>query len=430
MARGKTARGRRGGQRTTQQHHDPALLAAQKEAERREQIIADTRRTAAKWRPKIPEVRRCNFENYKNRFHGLDEKDYAIDVLVRGPTLEGQIRREQAKRRREELARIRQSYMLAYGGLKEEPRPYIQHSTRDSDEKARKEKKADVLQTNDTEIHRVRIQSQPVLGHLTSLLNETEQRSTPRTFLRPFKALVYYQPKMKEILATLEEKWADVEDLDESSSSEKRGDETPEEVEFVEAEDSKESAAEGQPKDDSEGGDVDIDDAASIVSVDSNAEDLDTINMFWELLYARAPATDSKDMSSELRSFLNKKLLTPEVEVDSVEALRDMRCYVNFVDNDIMPMYKQYDGTTAERVKYDDLWSLFRVGDLICMPAAGETAGRYHEIWRIYRIELPKAEASTRRRPSTSSPTTSTTTATTSAPSGTPSTSRRSRASG
>ncbi|KAI1365599.1 hypothetical protein F5Y08DRAFT_172256 [Xylaria arbuscula] len=357
MARGKTARGRRGGQRTTQQHHDPALLAAQKEAERREQIIADTRRTAAKWRPKIPEVRRCNFENYKNRFHGLDEKDYAIDVLVRGPTLEGQIRREQAKRRREELARIRQSYMLAYGGLKEEPRPYIQHSTRDSDEKARKEKKADVLQTNDTEIHRVRIQSQPVLGHLTSLLNETEQRSTPRTFLRPFKALVYYQPKMKEILATLEEKWADVEDLDESSASEKRGDETPEEVEFVEAEDSKESAAEGQPKDDSEGGDVDIDDAASIVSVDSNAEDLDTI-------------------------------------MDSVEALRDMRCYVDFVDNEIMPMYKQYDGTTAERVKYDDLWSLFRVGDLICMPAAGETAGRYHEIWRIYRIELPKAEAS------------------------------------
>ena len=87
---------------------------------------------------------------------------------MRGPTLEGQIRREQAKRRREDLARIRQSYMLAYGGLKEEPRTYI-HPSRDSEDKARKEKKADVLQTTDTEIHRVRIQSQPVLGHLTSL---------------------------------------------------------------------------------------------------------------------------------------------------------------------------------------------------------------------------------------------------------------------
>ncbi|KAI0421210.1 hypothetical protein F5X98DRAFT_294443 [Xylaria grammica] len=353
MARGKKSSGRRPGQRPTHHTHDPALIAAQKEAERRERILADTRRTAAKWRPKIPEVRKCNFENYKNRFHGLDEKDYAIDVLMRGATLEGQIRREQAKRRREELARIRQSYMLAYSGLKEQPRFYGQH-TKDSEERARKEKKIDALQPNDTEIHRVRVQSQPVLGHLTALLNETEQRSTPRTFLRPFKSLVYFQPKMKEILATLEEKWADVEDLDESSS-EKLGDTTPEEAEFVEAEEDKGATAEGS-KDDSDDDGDDDDDAASIVSVDSNAEDLDTI-------------------------------------MDSVEALRDMRCYVNFVDNEIMPLYKQYDGTSAERVKYDDLWSLFRVGDLICMPAAGETAGRYHEIWRIYRIELPKAEA-------------------------------------
>ena len=82
MARGQKRTVRRsGGQRATHHHHDPAILAAQKEAERREQIIADTRRTAAKWRPKIPEVRRCNFENFKNRYHGLDEKDYAIDVL-------------------------------------------------------------------------------------------------------------------------------------------------------------------------------------------------------------------------------------------------------------------------------------------------------------------------------------------------------------
>ncbi|KAI0424190.1 hypothetical protein F5Y09DRAFT_347977 [Xylaria sp. FL1042] len=351
MARAKQRLNKRPPQRSTHQHHDPVIIAAQKEAERREKIIADTRRTTAKWRPKIPEVRMCNFESFKNRFHDLDEKDYAIDVLVRGPTLEGQIRREQAKRRREELARIRQSYMFAYGVPKEEPRHYGQHA-KDSEERARKDKKNDALQPNDIEIERVRIQSQPVLGHLTTLLNETEQRSTPRTFLRPFKSLVYFQPKMKEILATLEEKWADVEDLDESSS-EKPSNATPDEVEFVEAGDNNESMDEGQSKDDS---DDNNDDTASVISVDSNAEDLDTI-------------------------------------MDSVEALRDMRCYVNFVDNEIMPLYRQYDGTAAERVKFSDLWSLFRVGDLICMPAAGETAGRYHEIWRIYRIELPAPEA-------------------------------------
>ncbi|KAI0866397.1 hypothetical protein F4860DRAFT_499790 [Xylaria cubensis] len=341
-------------QPSSQHHHtNPALLAAQREAERREKILADTRRTAAKWRPKIPAVRKCNFENFKNRFHGLDEKDYAIDVLMGGATLDSQIRREQATRRKEESARIRQSYMLAYGGVKEQSHHY--RRAEDAEERARREKKAEASQANDTEIHRVRIQSQPVLGHLTSLLNDMEQRATPRTFLRPFKSLVYFQPKMKEILATLEEKWADVEDLEETSS-EKPGNATPDEVEFVEAVDEKESTSEELSKDSNDDDTDEDDDVASIVSVDSNAADLDGI-------------------------------------MDSVEALRDMRCYVKFIDDEIMPLHNQYDGTTAERIKFDELWSLFRVGDLICMPAGGETAGRYHEIWRIYRVELPKPEA-------------------------------------
>ncbi|KAI0490039.1 hypothetical protein F4859DRAFT_523833 [Xylaria cf. heliscus] len=357
---GRTKRGGRRqaptSQRQHQHHHnDPVIAAAQKEAERRERILADTRRTAAKWRPKIPAVRRCNFENFKNRFHGLDEKDYAIDVLMGGATLDSQIRREQATRRKEEIARIRQSYMLAYGGVKEQPRYYDRYA-QDAEERARREKKAEASQPHDTEIHRVRIQSQPILGHLTSLLNDTEQRSTPRTFARPFKSLVYFQPKMKEILATLEEKWADVEDLEESSS-EKPGSATPDEVEFVDAGDDKDASGEEQSKDGNDDDDDEDDDVASMVSVDSNAEDLDGI-------------------------------------MDSVEALRDLRCYVKFVDDEILPLYTQYDGTTAERVRFDDLWSLFRVGDLICMPAGGETAGRYHEIWRVYRVEIPHAEAS------------------------------------
>lgn len=45
-----------------------ALQAARQEAERREKILQDRRRTDAKWRPKIPEVRKfTDFEAYKNR---------------------------------------------------------------------------------------------------------------------------------------------------------------------------------------------------------------------------------------------------------------------------------------------------------------------------------------------------------------------------
>ncbi|KAI1762738.1 hypothetical protein GGR53DRAFT_468083 [Hypoxylon sp. FL1150] len=350
MARGKP-RSKRAGPPPKQHHHhrehDPAVLAAQKEIERRERILADRRRTEAKWRPKVPEVRKLNFESFKNRFDGLDDRDYAIDVLMGGAALQGQIRREQAARRKEELARIRQKYLISYGiggG-----HTHVGPQRRDAPEKSKRDKRAEAAQPNEVEIERVRIQSQPILGHLTSLLKDTEQRSTPRTFVRPFKALVYFQPKMKEILATLEEKWADYEELEEIESE--KVIDSPEEVEIVESLDSKDNDTSSQV------GSDDDDDTESLVSVDSNAEDLDTI-------------------------------------MDSPEALRDMRCYVNFIENEIMPLYSQFDGTSAEKVKFDDLWSLFRVGDLIHMPAAGETAGRYHEVWRIYRTEVPEVEAS------------------------------------
>ncbi|KAI1492017.1 hypothetical protein F5X96DRAFT_628964 [Biscogniauxia mediterranea] len=357
MARARRGGGRRTTTQTRVRHHeqDPEFILAQKKAERRQRIEADRRRVEAKWRPKIPEVRKLNFESFKNRFHDIKEKDYAIEVLMGGAGLQAQIRREQAARRKEDLARIRASYFSVYGASLNHAR--VPQPKRDAEERARRERRAEMTQTNDAEIHRIRIQSQPVLGHLTSLLNDTEQRSTPRTFMRPFKALVYFQPRMKEILKTLEEKWGDVEDLDESDSI--KVSETPEEVEIIEKDSIKEkepgSTSEGEGENEGEGEDDD-DDTESLMSVDSNAEDLDGI-------------------------------------MDSAEALRDMRCYVDFVDREVMPLYQRYDGTGATKVRFDDLWSLFRPGDLIYMPSAGETAGRYHELWRVYRTELPEPEA-------------------------------------
>lgn len=67
---------------------------------------------------------------------------------------------------------------------------------------------------NDTSTHRIRIQSQPILGYLTQLLAGNEavvHRSWPRTFFRPFRPLIYFQPMMKSILANLEEKWGTIE---------------------------------------------------------------------------------------------------------------------------------------------------------------------------------------------------------------------------
>ena len=317
-------------------------MALQKEAERRERILADRRRTASKWRPKIPEVRKVDFEHFKNRFQDVEEPDYAIDVLVAGSGLQGQMRREIGQRRREAAARRRQVYMDMVG------RSSSRRGKQDALDKPKLGKKGDFLQPGDAEIQRIRIQSQPVLGHLTSLLNDTEVRSTPRTFVRPFKALIYFQPKMKEILATLEEKWADVEDLDDEQSE--TVEITARDADIVVGGET----AQGEDKDSPD----DEDDTESLQSVDSNAdEDFDTL-------------------------------------MDSPEALRDMRCYVNFIDEEVMPLYNRFDGSRETKVKFEDLWYLFRPGDLIYMPATGESGGRYHEVWRIYNVTVPKPLAS------------------------------------
>ncbi|KAM5355024.1 hypothetical protein ACJ41O_001670 [Fusarium nematophilum] len=332
--------GRRPAQTRSTREHDLEFAELRKEAERRERILADRRRTASKWRPKIPQVRKVNFENFKNRFQDVDEPDYAIDVLMAGSGTQAQIRREHGQRRREEIARFRQSYLSLRNNGVAPPRktdPY---------EKARREKRGEAVQLSDTEIQRVRIQSQPVLGHLTSLLNDTEQRSTPRTFMRPFKALVHFQPKMREILATLEDKWADFEDLE------------SEESEPVEVSANEDADVEVVEDGDSSSDKDKDDDTESLDSVDSNAEeDFDSL-------------------------------------MDSPEALRDMRCYVNFIDSEILPLYNRFENTDTDRVKFDDLWSLFRAGDLIYMPASGETGGRYHEVWRIYKVQAPEPETS------------------------------------
>lgn len=208
---------------------------------------------------------------------------------------------------------------------------------------------------------RIRINSQAVLGHLTSLLGETERRSTPRTFVRPFKPLIYYQQKMKDILTALEEKWGDVEGLEEENSE--TSGEIADDIEYLDeasVETSKdaaqdEEAADGSASDDDDE-DYDDSDRKSLQSVDSNAEDQELI-------------------------------------MDGVQALRDMRCYVNFVDTEVMPLHSQYNGTSATKVRYEDLWSLFRVGDLIYMPASNDNSGRYHELWRVYRIKSPQPDS-------------------------------------
>jgi hypothetical protein len=171
-------------------------------------------------------------------------------------------------------------------------------------------------------IQLVRIQSRPVLAHLAKVVEEVWSLETPRTFCRPFSVFIYFQPMMREALDHLEKGWAAAEIGDTSTEDTKEG-VTESKIAEVAAGEEQESTQKPSEADSTNG-----------------------------ILY-------------------------------SAEALRDMRCYVTFVDDEIMPLYDQYSDRTRRKIRFDDLWLLFRMGELVYVsPETGfSTTNDSERMW-------------------------------------------------
>lgn len=89
----------------------------------------------------------------------------------------------------------------------------------------------------------------------------------------------------------------------------------------------------------------------------------------------------------------------PEPPVDNcTEALAAMRCYVKFVDDEIMPQYAQFETLKAvddPKIRFSDLHYLFRTGELVYRPYGSDTSGKGDprewkrtgkRLWRTYGI--------------------------------------------
>jgi hypothetical protein len=233
--------------------------------------------TVPERKPAIPEYRKSNFEGFKNRF-SEDMSVYAIDVLVADGDLENDIRRELLTRRAKTRNGKREAQVQV-------PKASVQPMARGW-------------------IQRVRIQSHPIIYHLSKAVGESWPTSTPVTFHRPFKLLIYIHDQMKKRLADLDSKWAYEERLQSKEQSDK------------------------------------------------------------EMLEGNRNADDAVGVDDEFTDLIE----------DSVEALRDLRCCVDFVTKELLPLCKQFDGTAMHRVRFDDLWLLFNVGDLVWASDAVDLA--------------------------------------------------------
>lgn len=308
----------------------------------------------------MPEVVRLDFENFKNSYEE-DRPIYAIEILVAPPNMEVQIRAE-AERRRGLNVYAQYSWSLAQDLFDEWARMdggWKGTASKDTNPVSKQQQLGPGTdmssQADNKVIHRIRIQSFPVHGYLQRLLGEPRRRFCHRTFFQPFRTLIYFQPKMKEILAVLEENWSGKEQVEHDKVPEVE--KSPTHTESDKTSPIFQSIENLEPKP----GNVSETEEDDMVSVRSDDES----------------TTES----------LNRMM-------DSLEALQDMRCYVDFVDKEIMPHYNFLKGSEARKVAFHDLWCLYDVGGLVYAPTTGGEDDSYQDVWRVYQVIPPRSYVS------------------------------------
>src|SRR5947207_9234419 len=170
------------------------------------------------------------------------------------------------------------------------------------------------IEANDTWIQRVRIQSKALL-RIFSKVTGYEWGTNPHTFVRPFQYLIRYHERFKEELRRM--------DSEMSLTQETHGS-----------------------------------DGAVVAAVQLKAEPRE----------ARIPPAGTLDSAGEAQSPPAPADKDGQVHETDPTALEDLRCYIKFVEERILPELKRYrevSNSTRLKIRFDDLWYLFRSGDLI-----------------------------------------------------------------
>jgi hypothetical protein len=214
--------------------------------------------------PIIPEVRKCSFEQFVNRF-SLEETGYAVEYLEAGAELGLEMTYEVTRRHRSKVKNYEDKNTIEY-----------------------KSRRFDGGLSSGDWIQAVRIQSRTILKALSEV-SRYPWGTEPHTFMRPFSHLIHFHPKIQERLESLK--------------------------------------------------------AASLTCEDGDSP-------------------------------------------DSQDAIKHLECYVSFVETHLLPLARQFDDAThsnPHRIRHDDLWYLFRPGELIYVPL------KTLDVWSEKKVPLPKS---------------------------------------
>lgn len=80
----------------------------------------------------------------------------------------------------------------------------------------------------------------------------------------------------------------------------------------------------------------------------------------------------------DITSTQNTELIVyPDVEIDERE-FHGLECLLGFMDTYLMPVYERYRSATAKKIRFSDLWYLYRPGDLVVMRNESKKKGLHH----------------------------------------------------
>ncbi|KAJ4344821.1 uncharacterized protein N0V89_012565 [Didymosphaeria variabile] len=241
----------------------------------------------------IPEVRKCSWGEFKNRF-SEEEACYAIEVLEADLHIYSDIEEETTNRMREGVFAPAPSPPPAppksvASGYMPLPPPHV--APNPSEYFRPKHYKEEPW------IHRVRINSRPIMELLGSFSRQGRRwKGEPRTFLRPFRYILFFHDKMKRR----------VEELTKGIFQE---------TSAAQSEDETRSGAES----------------------DSSVQDQEPQGR-------------------------------PGYDFGTKEAQEELRCYIKFVDEHLIPPSRRFDHsnlTKSQTVRFHELDYLFKLGQYI-----------------------------------------------------------------
>ena len=287
----------------------------------------------------IPELRRVTWAGFKNRIKD-NQKIYAVEALIGEAKYYYQRSKQKAS----------MAISLNEG----------------ADEAYEKSKMTSGRGLGDQKeiVDRIRINSVPILMILGEI-SDQELSVEPTVHIRPFKFLVHHNRGIRNRLAILESTWSDRE-AEESLSLQ---------------------------NDKSSAGHKDRSELNTLA-------DPDSIPLQAKISPEEAE-TAGKEVSDrgETEQLEGRKRTKYEDLVDSVEALKDLRCLVQFMDQDLKDVDRYAKDDPPSRILFKDLWHLFKPGDHVYVQlqstptedkASPNTSTnesndkRYHVSWRVH----------------------------------------------